>query len=242
MDTPKSKRHSEPLISVQAINACRILVINGKGGSGKTTVSTNLAAWFSQRGDTTALLDADPQGSSEYWVRQRPIELPEVYGFKIDSTLRTTMSFQLRAPKSTQWLITDAPPGLTGAALDDIISNHDLILIPVMSSEMDIRASARFIGDLLLTQNMRRKRRPIGVIANRIKQQTHSWASLQRFLESLRIPCPTKLRDTQHYVKAYTEGKGIINYTQQTHLKDNADWKTLIDWIEAQNQEHRWTK
>ncbi|MBK8186173.1 MAG: ParA family protein [Cellvibrio sp.] len=242
MDTSKSKRHSEPLISVQALNACRILVINGKGGSGKTTVSTNLASWFAQRGDTTALLDADPQGSSEYWVRLRSPELPEIYGFKIDSTLRTTMSFQLRAPKSTKWLITDAPPGLSGMALDDMVSNHDLILILVMSSEMDIRASARFIGDLLLTQNMRRKRRPIGVIANRIKQQTNSWGSLQRFLESLRIPYPAKLRDTQNYVKAYAEGKGIINYTQQTHASDNADWKTLIDWIEAQNRERHWMK
>jgi chromosome partitioning protein len=111
-----------------------------------------------------------------------------------------------------------------------------------MSSEIDIRASARFIGDLLLTPNMRRKRRPIGVVANRIKSQTNSWASLQRFLQSLQIPYPAKLRDTQNYVKAYAEGKGIINYTQQTHTSDNADWKTLIEWIETQNREHKWIK
>jgi len=235
-----SKR--DPLISIQALNACRILVINGKGGSGKTTVSTNLAAYFAQKNETTALLDADPQGSSDYWTKLRAPELPLIYGFKIDTTSRTTMSFQLRAPQSTKWLITDAPPGLTGMALDDLVRNHDLILIPVMSSEIDIRASARFIGELLLTQNMRRKRRPIGVIANRVKQQTTSWASLQRFLESLRIPHPASLRDTQNYVRAYAEGKGIANYTQQTHARDNEDWKQIAKWIEAENREHKWIK
>ncbi|ACE84139.1 ParA family protein [Cellvibrio japonicus] len=240
--TPLHKRHSEPLISIQALNACRILVINGKGGSGKTTLSTNLAAWLAKRGESTSLLDADPQGSSSHWIKQRPLELPFIYGFKIESSSRTTLSFQLRAPKSTRWLVTDAPPGLSGLALDDLVRDHDLILVPVMPSEIDIRASARFIGELLLTQNMRRKRRPIAVVANRIRQQASAWVRLQKFLQSLQIPYPANLRDTQNYVRAYTEGRGIIDYPQQAYARDREDWESLMNWIDAQNREHQWLK
>lgn len=237
-----TKQNSEPLVAIQALRACRILVINGKGGAGKTTVSTNLAAMLAKRGDSTALLDADPQGSSQFWVKNREKELPPVFGLKLDTHSRTTSSFQMRAPKSTRWLVTDAPPGLSGPALDDLVRDHDLILIPVMPSDIDIRTSARFIGELLLTQNMRRNRRPIAVVANRAKQQTNAWGRLEKFLLSLNIPYPTTLRDSQNYVRAYSEGRGIVEYPQQSHLRDRNDWDSLIRWIDAQNISNAWWK
>lgn len=242
IDTTVNKSNAEPLVAIQVLKACRILVINGKGGAGKTTVSTNLAAWLARRGERTVLIDADPQSSSHYWANNRSAELPPVYSVKIESNSRTTRSFQWRAPKSTLWLITDAPPGMSGPALDDLVRDHDLIVVPVLPSDIDIRASARFIGELLLTQNMRRKRRPIAVVANRVKQQTNAWERLQKFLLSLNIPYPATLRDTQNYVRAYSEGKGIVDYPNQSHLRDRQDWEVLIRWLDAQNSTHEWFK
>ncbi|HWV16587.1 MAG TPA: ParA family protein [Cellvibrio sp.] len=236
-DTP-TKAATDSLISIQDLDAYRILVINGKGGAGKTTVSTNLAAWLAYRDQTTALLDADPQGSSSFWVTQRAPNLPPVYGLKADSHSRTTLSFQLRAPKSTQWLITDAPGGISGQALNDMVLDHHLIIIPAMPSDIDIRTTAHFIGELLLTPNMRRQRRPMAVIANRIKPQTNSWERLQKFLLSLNIPYPATLRDNQNYVRAYREGQGVVDYQQQAYLRDRADWEILIQWIDAQYAAH----
>lgn len=238
--TVKNKSSSDPLVAIQLLSACRILVINGKGGSGKTTVSTNLAAWLAQRGDTTVLVDADPQGSSSYWLASRPKELPPIFGVKIEANSRITRSFQWRAPKSTRWLITDAAPGLTDTALEDIIQNHDLIIVPVLPSDIDIRASARFIGELLLTRSMRQQRRPIAVIANRVKQKTNAWERLKKFLLSLNIPYPASLRDTQNYVRAYSDGKGISDYTQQSHERDRNDWDLLLSWLDAQVSTKEW--
>lgn len=242
MPTPPSaiKSHNDPLVAIQLLSACRILVINGKGGSGKTTLSTNLASWLAQRGEPTALVDADPQGSASYWISSRSADLPGIFGIKIELNSRITRSFQWRAPKSTRWLITDAAPGLSGTALDDLILNHDLILVPVLPSDIDIRASARFIGNLLLTQSMRRHRRPIAVVANRVKQQTQAWERLQRFLLSLNIPYPATLRDTQHYVRAYSEGRGIADYPQQSHARDRQDWALLLHWLDAQASPPKW--
>jgi chromosome partitioning protein len=236
----KVKTDNEPLVAIQLLSACRILVINGKGGSGKTTLSTNLAAWLAQRGQTTVLVDADPQASASYWLTSRSPDLPKIHGVKIEHNSRTTLSFQWRAPKSTRWLITDAPPGLSDNALNDIIQNHDLILVPVLPSDIDIRAGAKFIGNILLSQTMRKQRRPLAVIANRVKQQTTAWQRLEKFLLSLNIPYPATLRDTQHYVKAYSQGCGISDYQQQSYKRDREDWDLLLRWLDAQESSQSW--
>ena len=56
----------------------KILVINGKGGCGKTTIATNLAVTFSKMQHTVALMDNDPQGSSTHWAEVRPKGLDPV--------------------------------------------------------------------------------------------------------------------------------------------------------------------
>ena len=56
------------------------LVINPKGGSGKTTVATNLASYFAAKGVATTILDYDPQGSSLNWLKQRPLQMPRIHG------------------------------------------------------------------------------------------------------------------------------------------------------------------
>jgi len=235
-----TRSNTDPLVAIQLLSACRILVINGKGGSGKTTLSTNLAAWLAKRGETTVLVDADTQGSASHWLASRSVELPAIFGIKIEINSKITRSFQWRAPKSTRWLITDAAPGLSDNSLDDIIQNHDLIIVPVLPSDIDIRASARFIGELLLSRSMRHHRRPIAVVANRVKQQTTAWERLQKFLLSLNIPYPATLRDTQYYVRAYSEGRGIVDYPQQTHARDRQDWELLLSWLDAQASPHQW--
>lgn len=230
----KTKINSDPLVAIQLLQACRILVINGKGGSGKTTLSTNLASLLAQRGQTTVLVDADPQGSSSAWLSKRPTTLPKIHGVSIDLNGRQTRSFQWRAPKSTRWLITDAAPGLGPQALEDLVRDHDLVIIPVMPSDIDIGASARFITMLLQSPSMRRQIKPMAVIANRIKQKTRSWLRLQDFMLRLNIPHPANLRDSQYYVHAYGEGRGICDYSSHHCQLHQQDWDLLACWLDAQ--------
>ena len=57
-----------------------IMVINSKGGSGKTTIAVNLAAYCAQKGYETHLVDLDPQGSSTQWLKERPLNKSKIRG------------------------------------------------------------------------------------------------------------------------------------------------------------------
>lgn len=212
----------------------RIVVINSKGGCGKTTISTNLASFYAANGNGTALFDYDPQGSSMRWLRSRSNEEAGIYGVTAHQSAAraTTMSWHMRLPPETDRLIIDTPPGLKGSALVEQIKGADCILIPVLPSPIDIFATADFIRDLLLEAKVRQTRTRIGIIANRVKKNTLAFQALERFLRTLSIPVVARLRDSQNYVKASEEGLGIHELKNKPIYVDKMHWRGICDWIE----------
>ena len=212
----------------------RIVVINSKGGCGKTTIVTNLASFYAASGSCTALFDYDPQGSSMRWLRTRSNEDAVIYGVAAyqNAPRSTTMSWHLRLPPETDYLIIDTPPGLKGAALIEQIKGADCILIPVLPSPIDIFATADFIRDLLLEAKVRQTRTRVGIIANRVKKNTLAFKALERFLRTLNIPVVARLRDSLNYVKASEDGLGIHELKNKPVYVDKMHWRGINDWIE----------
>ena len=167
----------------------RIVVLNPKGGSGKTTIAINLASYLAARGHTPVLMDFDPQGSSLRWVRKRKPTQPQVHviaAFEKDT--RTTRAFQLRVPECATHVIVDTPAALEARELPEMTRDADKIIVPVLPSDIDIHTCSRCIRDLLLVAKIRREDDRIGVIANRIRRNTLIYQSLIRFLHTLRHP------------------------------------------------------
>ncbi|MDH5571074.1 MAG: ParA family protein [Gammaproteobacteria bacterium] len=212
----------------------RIVVINSKGGCGKTTVSTNLASYYAARGVCTALFDYDPQGSSMRWLKVRSIEAANIYGVVAhrNAAKTVTMSWQLRLPAETQRVIVDTPPGLKGPELIEQLKGADYILIPVFPSSIDIYATADFIRDLLLEARVRLHKTKIGIVANRIKKNTLALQSLERFLNSLSIPVVERLRDTQNYLQAAEKGLGVHELFNRPISQEKNHWRVIYDWLE----------
>jgi chromosome partitioning protein len=212
----------------------RIVVINSKGGCGKTTISTNIASFYASRGVNAALFDYDPQGSSMRWLRTRPGDEPAIYGVTAHQSAAKaiTKSWHLRLPPETERLIIDTPPGLKGVELIDQIKGADCILIPVLPSPIDIYATADFIRDLLLEAKVRQTRTRIGIISNRVKKNTLAFQALERFLRTLSIPVVARLRDSQNYVKASEEGLGIHEIKNKPVYVDRMHWKGVCEWID----------
>jgi len=208
----------------------RITVINLKGGCGKTTIATNLASAYAGRGCNTTLIDYDPQGSSMYWLNQRPDDVSTVNGIAAyPNNKPVTRSWQLQLPRDTEYVIVDTPAGLKGLNLVDQLNGTHTIVIPVLPSSIDIHATADFIRDLYLVVKVQRVGIRLCIICNRVKQNTLSFRALESFLSVMGIPIIARLRETQNYVKSSELGLGIHEMGSKADEKDHDDWHQIID-------------
>jgi chromosome partitioning protein len=210
----------------------RIVVLNPKGGSGKTTLAINLASYYASRQQKPVLMDFDPQGSSVRWAKKRQANQPPIHVIAAyENDARTTRAFQLRIPPHATHVIIDTPAALDSPKLPEITRGAHKIIVPVLPSDIDIHACSRCIRDLLLVAKIRREDDRIGVIANRIRRNTLTYQALIRFLQSLHIPIVTTIRDSQNYVRAAELGIGLHEMKTYVAREDLEQWAPLIEWL-----------
>ena len=212
----------------------RILVLNPKGGSGKTTIATNLASYFASEGDRPLLSDNDPQGSSTRWLKKRKPEQAFIHGIAaFERNSRMTRAWQMRIPADAAHIVIDTPAAIPAQEMPEMTKGVDAIIVPVLPSDIDIHACSKCIADLLLIAKVRRDENRIGVVANRVRRNTVIYQSLMRFLETLRIPVIATLRDSQNYVRASELGLGLHEMKRYTVEQDLSDWQPMLDWLKA---------
>lgn len=210
----------------------KIVVLNPKGGSGKSTLATNIAGLLAARNQAVALMDCDPQGSSMRWLRKRDAARPRVHGiaaYEHDNTL--TRSFQLRVPSEIRYLVADTPAALPVHELVQFTRGAHAILVPVLPSDIDIHAATELVSGLLLVAKVSRRMGRLGVVANRVRENTVSYRRLQRFLDRLSIATVCQLRDSQNYVHAAEHGICVHEMQPSRVSRDVEQWGSLIDWL-----------
>jgi chromosome partitioning protein len=203
----------------------KVVVLNPKGGSGKTTIAVNLAAWFASNGRRAGLMDFDPQASALRWAQNRPDTHPYIHSV-------SAVAVNLRMPPDVRHLVVDTPAAMPSQRLSQFTRGAHAILVPVLSSDMDIHAASQLISDLLLVAKVSRRMGRLGVIANRVRENTLAYRRLMRFLDSLNIPVVGVLRDSQNYVRAAEQGLGIHELPISQTQKDLESWAPLIGWLE----------
>ncbi len=226
----------------------KIMLLNAKGGCGKSTLATNLASYYASQGKSVVIADFDRQGSSLEWLEARPQDRPPIRGV-------AAWRDPVRVPRSTDYVIMDVPAGSHGPDLTALVRRAQTLIIPVLPSPTDIRAAAHFIHELLLVGKIVRDETRLAVVANRVCENstiqntmesvlnsvsisystlnTQIYRNLERFLSRLRIPFVATLRESQNYLVADARGLGIFDLTRGQVARDIEQWGPLLKWLDS---------
>ncbi len=202
-----------------------ILVANPKGGSGKTTLSTNIAAYLATQGKHVAMLDLDRQKSATRWLDIRPANLPAI----------SLLQDHAGSDKHADWLVIDSPAGLHGKNLGHALRLVDLVIVPIAPSIFDIQASQDFLKALAHEKQVRKGKVSVGVVGMRMEPRTRAALTLEQFLTALDLPVLAYLREAQVYVNAAFEGKTLFDIPPHLAERELEQWAYLLRWLEARN-------
>jgi len=203
------------------------MVLNAKGGCGKSTIATNIASYFANEGATVALADYDPQRSGLDWIERRPENRPQIAGVAaFDEGLR-------RAPRNADILVIDAPARTHATELNNLVKHAETIVVPVLPSTIDMQATSTFLQELQGLQRVQNKEVKIGAIANRVRDNTLIFDDLDEYLTKARVPYIAALREAQNYVRAYTRGLGIFELPEYLAWPDWEEWEPLTAWLRS---------
>jgi len=207
----------------------KVLVASSKGGCGKTTIATNLAAHFAQDGHNTVLVDADRQGSSLRWAEKRAGLAAPVLGV---SGLRRDWADKI--PKDAERVIVDGPAGIRAGELAELLEDVDTLLIPMLPSRIDLEASEAFLRAVAQLARVTRGKVAVGLVANRLKPWTTASQEAVEEIKKLPFPLVAQLRDTQGYVLVAGLGKSIFDYSSELIRSHQEDWAKLLRWLKKQ--------
>jgi chromosome partitioning protein len=208
-----------------------IMVLNAKGGCGKSTLATNIASYFANEGASVALADYDPQRSSLDWIERRPENRP---------TIAAVAAFEggLRhVPRGADIVVSDAPARSHGKELTDLVRHAETIVVPVLPSTIDMQATTTFLKELQSVGKVQNKKARIGALANRVRDNTLIFGDLDEYLTKARVPYIATLREAQNYVRAYTRGLGIFELPEYLAWPDWNDWEPLTEWLRSKRSQ-----
>ena len=191
-----------------------IMVLNAKGGSGKSTMATNLASYYANQGNKVALVDFDPQHSSLDWLKERPVGRPGITGM-------------------------DGSSGaVRGKELTALVRRAESIITPILPSPIDMRAATEFIREILNNGKISRKETRVALVANRCRENTNVYHQLEEFLKKIRkVPFLSVLRESQNYNRAAERGLGIFELAPYLISRDLEQWDPIIQWLHSRRSQ-----
>ena len=204
----------------------KVLVASSKGGAGKTTIATNLAAHYAVEGKNTVLVDADRQGSSQRWAEKRA-EMPNaVLGL---SGLRR--DWAKHVPEDAERVVIDSAAGIRSGEVGEFLDSVDAVIVPILPSAIDLEAAEPFLAELADLPRIKRGKVPVALVANRLKPWTNASQQAIDAIKRFPFPIVAELRDTQGYVLASELGKSIFDYNSEVVRSHQDDWGKLLRWL-----------
>ena len=207
-----------------------IAVINRKGGSGKSTMATHLAAWLARQGAAVMLGDVDRQQSTRTWLKRRDPQLPAIAPWAIDQ------KNVLKVPSGVTHVVLDTPGGLHGFELAKVVMGAHAVIIPVCNSIFDRESASACIAELMALPRLATGRCKLGVVGMRVDARTHAAQTLRDWADALHVPFLGVLRETQAYVRSLDSGHTIFDLRGAGVKPDRAQWEPILEWLQPVTQ------
>jgi chromosome partitioning protein len=205
-----------------------IMVLNSKGGCGKSTIATSLASYYAAEEEKrVTLVDYDPQTSSLDWLARRSENRPPIDG------LEGYKEGMRHLARNSDVVIVDSPARAHGHELTELVRHAETIIVPVLPSSIDMQAASKFLEELKKVGKVSRRGVKIAVVANRVRENTLIYDELDQYLEKQRIPYVAAFREAQNYIRAYTRGLGIYELPEYLAWPDWQQWDPLIEWLSS---------
>lgn len=201
-----------------------LVVLNGKGGVGKTTTAVNLAATLAEQG-RVLLVDADPQGSASWWVERSEGAI----GFDLKQEVDPTFLTQLRDLQDYDMVVVDTPPALNSEALAAVVPAADYVILPTPPAPMDLAALIETVRSAVVPAKV-----PHRVLLTKVDPRSLAEAlEAQNTLMELGIPaCNAFIRAYKAHERAALDGRTIAQWRGKNAREAEADYRRAADEIQ----------
>src|ERR1700676_2008890 len=208
-----------------------VMVLNAKGGCGKSTLATHIAVFCARDGHQVCIADYDPQRSSLDWLAERPADLPAISGVAAyEDGLRNV-------GRATNILVIAPPARVHGTELNELVRRAETIVVPVLPSSIDMKACGHFMAELLEIGKVSRRQARLAVLANRVRENTLVYEELDQYLSKLKVPYLGSLREAQNYVRAYSRGMGVLELPEYLAWPEWKQWEPITEWLDSKRSQ-----
>ena len=139
--------------------------------------------------------------------------------------------------RNTDILVIDAPARVHGTELNELVRRAETIIVPVLPSNIDMKACSHFMAELLEIGKVSRKQARLAVIANRVREYTLIYEELDQYLTKLKVPYLGSLREAQNYVRAYARGMGVLELPEYLGWPDWKQWEPIGEWLDSKRSQ-----
>ncbi len=203
-----------------------VAVINGKGGCGKTMVATHIVSAMANSGLRPLLVDLDRYRGATRWHKLRPKSAAAV-----DLTDWKTRFGKV--PSDVQRVVIDCPGSLRRPEVRDIVSESDVLVVPILPSVFDEQATKLFLRRLAKLKKVRKGKKRILVVVNRLRGRSEIPGDLKAFLEELGHQATAGITDRAAYSRLAARGLTVFDSNARASQALQEEWMPLIEAIEA---------
>jgi len=203
-----------------------IAVVNRKGGSGKSTLSTHIACYLAMQGLEVMLGDVDRQQSSRLWLSLRPATQPKIHGWSIDER-----NFA-RPPAGVKHVVLDTPGGFQGVALMKVAMYADAVLIPATPSLFDRQAAADCLKELRTFPRVATGKCKVASIGMRIDGRTKNATLLADWAAALELHHLGTIKEAQAYARCLEQGMSIFDFPPAKVASYLPEWAPITSWLD----------